>query len=126
RPDDRDMLPAESADDETVEDAGFLLALPPSHEGLGDAGVDAVGEFLGEAESEIIDIAMAAVGEVELVRALIDDGGAESREEGQHLGQPDPLVAVEDEAHGGIGHALGPVEAHGGPAPGVEVLEATD
>src|SRR5699024_4116611 len=103
RSDDRDMLPPESADDEAVEDAGFLLALPAGHEGLGDALVDAVGEVLGEAESEIVAVAVTAVGEVEFGRALGDDGGAGGREEGRDLGQPYPLVAVEPEAYGGIG-----------------------
>ena len=124
--DDRHMLPGESGDDEAVEDSRFLLALPAGHEGLGDAVVVVIGQLFGEAEPEVVDVPMRSVREVELVGTFVDDVGAEGREEGQDLGQADPVSAVEDEADGGVGVLVGTVEAHRRTVTGLECLEPTD
>ena len=124
--DDRHMLPGEASDDEAVEDSRFLLAVPAGHEGLGDAVVVVIAQLFGEAESEVVDVPMRSVGEVECVGTFVDDVGTECREVGQDLGQADPVAAVEDETDGGVGALVGTVEPDSRTVARLEGFEPTD
>ena len=120
------MLPGEASDDEAVEDSRFLLAVPAGHEGLGDAVVVVIAQLFGEAESEVVDVPMRSVGEVECVGTFVDDVGTECREVGQDLGQADPVAAVEDETDGGVGALVGTVEPDSRTVARLEGFEPTD